>query len=513
MCMRTCPPGLLLVGIKICRRQKGIADMLFNSYYFIFLFLPIALAGYYFFNYVNQNRLANIFLIGMSLWFYGYFNISYLTIICCSIIANFLIAKIMEYFSESQRVKKSVLFLGICANIAVIFYFKYYDFFLENMNALFHQSFELKNILLPLGISFFTFQQLSYLVDSSRGETKGYSFDEYALFVSFFPQLIAGPIVLHSETIPQFRKPENRRINYRNFSKGIYIFALGLFKKVIIADTFGKSVDYGFLIVPSLNTLETFLISFCYMFQLYFDFSGYCDMAIGISAMFNIELPQNFNSPYQADSITDFWDRWHMSLTRFLKTYIYFPLGGNRRGQIRTYVNIMIVFLISGIWHGANWTFVLWGALHGILNCLNRIFRGQWSKLCKPIRWGTTFLAVDFLWIIFRADNIGTAKTYFKQLFAFTGFQIREELLTGFCLTEFAFLEERIPVLQYLAAHITGFYLWFFLLAAFITVLFLKNSRELVFKPTIGKSVITVICMLWSVLSLAGISAFLYFNF
>lgn len=487
--------------------------MLFNSYYFIFLFLPVALAGYYFLNYVNQYRIANIFLIGMSLWFYGYFNASYLLIICCSIIANFLIAKIMEYFSEKQPLKRAVLILGICANIAVIFYFKYFDFFLENINAVFRQSFELKHILLPLGISFFTFQQLSYLVDSWRGETKGYSFDEYALFVSFFPQLIAGPIVLHSETIPQFRKPENRGINYVNFSRGMYIFALGLFKKVLIADTFGKMVDYGFLIVPSLNTLEAFLVSLCYMFQLYFDFSGYCDMATGISAMFNIDLPQNFNSPYKADSITDFWDRWHMSLTRFLKTYIYFPLGGNRKGKIRTYVNIMIVFLVSGIWHGANWTFVLWGALHGALNCLNRVFRRQWSKLCKPIRQGATFLAVDFLWIIFRADNIGTARSYFKQLFALTGFQIRKELLSGFQLEEFTFLEEKIPALQYLSAHITGFYLWLFLLAAFVIVLCFQNNQKAEFKPTAGKSVITVVCMLWSVLSLAGISAFLYFNF
>ena len=200
--------------------------MLFNYYYFIFLFLPIALAVYYVINYVNQNRAANIFLIIMSLWFYGYFNPSYLPIICGSIVVNFLLAKAMEYFSEKPGIKKSILISGLFINIAVIFYFKYFDFFLENINTLFRQSFELKNILLPLGISFFTFQQISYLVDSYRGETKGYSFDEYALFVSFFPQLIAGPIVLHNETIPQFRKPENRRINYENFSSGMYIFAL-----------------------------------------------------------------------------------------------------------------------------------------------------------------------------------------------------------------------------------------------------------------------------------------------
>lgn len=487
--------------------------MLFNSYIFIFLFLPIALAGYYALNYVNQYRAANLFLIGMSLWFYGYFNASYLLIICGSIIANFLIAKTMEHYAQKQAIKKLVLLFGICGNIAVIFYFKYFNFFLENINALFRVSFELKNILLPLGISFFTFQQLSYLIDSYRGETKDYAFDEYALFVSYFPQLIAGPIVLHNETIPQFRKPENRRILYQNFSKGMYIFALGLFKKVIIADTFGKAADYGFLVVPTLNTLEAFLVSLCYMFQLYFDFSGYCDMAIGIGDMFNIELPANFNSPYKAVSITDFWERWHMSLTRFLRFYIYIPLGGNRNGKIRTYVNVMIVFLISGIWHGANWTFILWGILHGILSCLNRMFQKPWSKLCKPIRWLATFLLVDGLWILFRADNIATAKSFLRQLLHLSGFTVREELTACFRLEEFAFLENRISFLQNMAGHMNGFYLWLFLLAAFIAVLFLKNSKELDFKPTIGRSFLTVLFMLWSVMSLAGISTFLYFNF
>lgn len=487
--------------------------MLFNSYYFIFLFLPIALTGYYILNYVNQYRAANVFLIGMSLWFYGYFHVSYLLIICGSITANFFLARMMEHFFEKPSLKKCILVLGICSNTAVIFYFKYYNFFLENINALFKQSFELKKILLPLGISFFTFQQLSYLVDSYRGETKGYTFDEYALFVSFFPQLIAGPIVLHSETIPQFRKPENRRIIYSNFSKGMYIFSLGLFKKVIIADTFSKAVDFGFSAISTLNTPEAFLVSLCYTFQLYFDFSGYCDMAVGIGNMFNIKLPENFNSPYKALSITEFWERWHMSLTRFLRTYIYIPLGGNRKGKIRTYVNIMIVYLVSGIWHGANWTFIIWGILHGLLNCLNRVFHKKWSKLCKPIRWFATFLTVNFLWIIFRAENISAAKAFFKRLLAFNGFRLRKELTDCFRLVEFTFLEKRISVLQYVSTQITGFYLWLFLSAAFIIVLLFKNSGETEFKPTIGKSLLTVLCMLWSVLSLSGISVFLYFNF
>lgn len=487
--------------------------MLFNSYYFIFLFLPIALIGYYALNYVNLYRAAGIYLIGMSLWFYGYFNISYLLILIGSIIANFFFAKLMTYFSGKPSLQKSILIFGICANIAVIFTFKYFNFFLENINALFQTSFIPKNILLPLGISFFTFQQISFLVDSCRGETKDYTFDEYALFVSFFPQLIAGPVVLHKETIPQFRDLKKRRILYPNFSKGMYLFALGLFKKMIIADTFGRAADYGFPAVLSLNTLEAFIVSLCYMFQLYFDFSGYCDMAAGLGYLFNITLPQNFNSPYKAASIIEFWERWHMSLTRFLRTYIYFPLGGNRKGRFRTYVNIMTVYLVSGIWHGANWTFIVWGILHGLCSCLNRIFLRQWMKLCKPIRWLITFLTVDLLTIFFRADHLITAKNFFRRLFRFTGFSLRPELTDCFRLQEFIFLEKHIPLLQSLQTHFAGLYLWLFLLAAFLVVLFLKNSDETDFKPTPGRSLVTVLCMLWSILSLEGISTFLYFNF
>lgn len=419
----------------------------------------------------------------------------------------------MEKLKCKQLLKKITLIGGVCANIAVIFYFKYFDFFLENINAIFAKSFELKNIVLPLGISFFTFQQISYLVDSYRGETQGYAFNEYALFVSFFPQLIAGPIVLHSEMIPQFRCRKNRHLVPQNFSKGMYIFALGLFKKVIIADTFGKAVTFGFGTIETLSSMEALIVSLSYTFQLFFDFSGYCDMAIGIGYMFNVELPQNFNSPYQATSITDFWSRWHMSLTRFLKTYIYIPLGGNRKGKLRTYINIMIVYLISGIWHGANWTFILWGVLHGVLNCLNRLLKKPWEKLGKVTQWGITFMLVNMLWILFRADNISSAILFIKEMCCLSDFAIRDQLYYCFNLPEFSFLEEKIPIFSLLPSRITGFYLWFFILGAFFIVLNFRNSKEIAFKPTIISSLLTVILTLWSVVSLTGISTFLYFNF
>lgn len=487
--------------------------MLFNSYIFIFLFLPVTLIGYYIINHLNLYRVANVFLIAMSLWFYGYFNQSYLIIISGSIIANFLISKGLGRLVQNTIFKKIILIIGLLANVAVIFYFKYFDFFLENVNIIFDKSFELKNIVLPLGISFFTFQQLSYLVDSYKGETRNYSFDAYALFVSFFPQLIAGPIVLHHEIIPQFKQQKKRHLLPQNFSKGMYIFAIGLFKKVIIADTFGRAVSYGFGTIETLSSMEALVVSLSYTFQLFFDFSGYCDMAMGIGYMFNIELPQNFNSPYKATSITDFWGRWHMTLTRFLTTYIYIPLGGNRKGKIRTYINIMIVFLVSGIWHGANWTFILWGFLHGFFNCLNRLFRKSWEQLEKVTQWGITFMIINMLWILFRADNISSAVLFIKEICCLSSFTISDGLYNCFNLTDFLFLEEKIPFLHFLFSKITGFNLWFFIFGAFFVVLNFRNNKEVEFKPTILTSLLTVIFMLWSVVSFTGISTFLYFDF
>lgn len=487
--------------------------MLFNSYIFILVFLPLTLAGYYFLNHFKRYRAANLFMIAMSLWFYGYFNKSYLLIICGSIVINFLTAKSMQNIKQKPKSQKILLGGGILANIAIIFYFKYYDFFISNINTAFKSSFELKNIILPLGISFFTFQQISYLIDSYREETKEYTFDEYALFVTFFPQLIAGPIVLHSEVLPQFKKKENRIFISQNFSKGMYIFAIGLFKKVLIADTFGKAVSYGFGTIASLSSMEAILVSLSYTFQLYFDFSGYCDMAIGIGHMFNIDLPQNFNSPYKADSIIIFWERWHMSLTRFLRTYIYIPLGGNRKGSVRTYINIMIVYLVSGIWHGANWTFILWGAFHGILNCLNRLCQKSWERLGYITRWGVTFMTVNVLWILFRAENISSALLFIKRMFCLSDFSIRQDLYNCFQLRELELIGENVPGLNYIVSAIKGFDLWMFILGAFFIVLNFRNSKEIIFKPTAARSFITVIFIFWSIISFTGVSAFLYFDF
>ena len=489
--------------------------MLFNSYIFIFLFLPLALLGYFLLNHRKQFRAANAFLILMSLWFYGYFNPRYLLILCLSILCNYALSRGMARAGR-KGLRRFLLILGILGNLGTIFFFKYYDFFITTVNSVFSRNFNLRHILLPLGISFFTFQQISYLVDSYRGETAGYRFLDYALFVSFFPQLVAGPIVLHSEMIPQLQDAEKRRFCWNNLGHGMFLFAVGLSKKVLLADVLGKAVDWGFGGLDTLyamSAVDAILVSLCYSFQLYFDFSGYCDMAMGIARMFNLQLPQNFNSPYKALSPMDFWARWHMSLTRFLRNYIYIPLGGSRKGKFRTYANVMIVFLISGLWHGANWTFVLWGGLHGAANCLNRAGKAVWDRLHTVTRWILTFSLTNLLWVIFRADSVEHAVRFIVHMVRMDETWISKALLRQFDLVEFSFLEEFIPPLASLAGKITGLHMSLLLLGSLFLVLNGKNSSELAEGLTLRRGIATVLLLTWSVLSLSGLHTFLYFNF
>ncbi len=270
-------------------------------------------------------------------------------------------------------------------------------------------------------------------------------------------------------------------------------------------------MTWGFSNVSGIGALEAWIVSLSYTFQLYFDFSGYCDMAIGIGCMMNIDLPQNFNSPYKALSIPEFWARWHMTLTRFLRTYIYFPLGGSRRGTVRTYANIMIVFLASGIWHGANWTFIVWGLLHGVLNCLTRIFKRPYEKLNTVTQWMITFFFVNVLWVVFRADSLSQAGEFIMHMLFSPNLGISSELADCFMLVEFTQLLQMIP--ESVFYYVSNYGIWIFLSLALFAVLNLKNSKEIIFKPTFVRSALTVVFMFWSIISLSGVSEFLYFNF
>ena len=334
------------------------------------------------------------------------------------------------------------------------------------------------------------------------------------LFVTFFPQLIAGPIVLHDEMIPQFRDITKKKMDSDSLAQGIYIFSIGLFKKVIIADTFGRAVAWGYAdTTMNITSMEMLIVSLSYTFQIYFDFSGYCDMALGISQMFNMTLPVNFNSPYQAISIIDFWKRWHMSLTRFLTNYIYIPLGGNRKGKIRTYINIMVVFLVSGIWHGANWTFIAWGLLHGFFNCLNRLFNDAWNRLHVVMQWLITFVLVNFLWIFFRASSVKVALSKIKTIVSLQDLSMRDDLFQCFNLAELIEIEKRSNFMESLSYHISGINMWIFLGMALVIVLNMKNCNERKMKISIGSMIGTIVILVWSIMALSGISTFLYFNF
>jgi len=353
---------------------------------------------------------AKGFLVFASLFFYSWWNISYLPLILSSMLFNYVIGNSLnENFKKVQLHKKSLLIFGITANLLLLGYFKYADFFILNINNIANSNIELLHLALPLAISFFTFQQIAYLVDSYRAETAEYDFLNYALFVTFFPQLIAGPIVHHKEMMPQFASKYNLVKNYKNIAIGIFVFSIGLFKKVVIADTFSLWAINGFDKAQTLNLIEAWATSLSYTFQLYFDFSGYTDMAIGAALLFNIKLPINFNSPYKAKDIQDFWRRWHITLSRFLRDYIYIPLGGNRVSEFRVYGNLMITFILGGFWHGAGWTFIFWGFLHGGALVVYRVWKSLGYTMNSILAWFITFNFINIAWIFFRAKEFDDA--------------------------------------------------------------------------------------------------------
>ncbi|MEE9543666.1 MAG: MBOAT family protein, partial [Thermodesulfobacteriota bacterium] len=399
--------------------------MLFNSHIFIFLFLPITLAGFFLIGKTWNHRYATIWLTIASLFFYGWWNPVYLILIVFSIIFNFYAGSRLARATQGEKIKrpKALLVFSIGVNIALIAYFKYANFFVDNLNSVLGTEFFISAIVLPLAISFFTFQQVAFLIDSYRAETREYDFQSYALFVTFFPQLIAGPIVHHKDMMPQFAKEPERGLGYANLSIGLTIFSLGLFKKVVLADGIALFATPVFSAAGAGDTLSFFTAwtgALSYTFQLYFDFSGYSDMAVGIGTAFGIRLPLNFSSPYKATNIIDFWRRWHITLSTFFRDYVYFPLGGSRETTARTLFNLIITMLLGGLWHGAGWTFVFWGFLHGVYLAINHGWRmARRSLLGHDLEKSTlagrvtgtiiTFLAVVVSWVFFRADSFTSA--------------------------------------------------------------------------------------------------------
>jgi alginate O-acetyltransferase complex protein AlgI len=406
--------------------------MLFNSLQFIFLFFPIVVLGFYLIGQYSREG-AVLWLCSASLYFFCQWNVHYLWLLLLSITVNYGFGYGIAHLSKAKA--RAVLVTALGFNLLLLGYYKYAGFFAETMHQAFGATWSLGQIIMPLGISFFTFTQIAFLVDSYRGKVKEHNFYHYILFVTYFPHLIAGPILHHTQMMPQFRLKDTYRINWENNAKGLMMFIIGFAKKILLADYFATIATPIFELANSGITPlmgESWMGVFAYSLQLYFDFSGYCDMAIGISLFLNIRLPFNFNSPYKSFDIIEFWRRWHMTLSAFLRDYLYIPLGGNRHGDARRYLNVLITMLIGGLWHGAGWTFVIWGGLHGGYLAVNHAFRDirhgrvtkntnqdttiQRTNFKSTVRWiepllssGITFLAVSIAWVFFRSPDLSTA--------------------------------------------------------------------------------------------------------
>jgi len=385
--------------------------MLFHSLDYLLVFLPAVLLVYF-----TLNRFASyspvystagkIWLVLASFYFYCQLVPAYGLLLLVSILGNYTLGCLTH---RSLQHKAKWLGMGILFNLGLLFYYKYANFFADNLAAFTGWQLDLVKIALPLGISFFTFTQLAYLVDVYRRQAHEYNLIHYFLFVTYFPHLIAGPILHHKEMMPQFADAANNAVNWKNIYQGMFLFSLGLFKKVMVADTFAQWANAGFDAERVLVFHEAWATSLSYSLQIYFDFSGYTDMALGAALMFNIRLPLNFNSPYKAVNIQDFWRRWHMTLSRWLRDYVYIPLGGNRSGISKACFYLGLTFLLGGLWHGANWTFVVWGALHGVAAITHKLWQRQGFSMGNIPGLLLTFLFVNVAWVFFRADNVADA--------------------------------------------------------------------------------------------------------
>ncbi|MDH5509115.1 MAG: MBOAT family protein [Nitrospinota bacterium] len=410
--------------------------MLFNSYSFIFLYLPIVFIGMFWLG-RHSHRLAALWLGVGSLTFYAVWDARFVLLLLASVVFNYGAGYWISVNRGSDKIGRSYhsLVAAISANLILLGYFKYSNFFVLSINQIFESQFQGASLILPLGISFFTFTQIAFLVDAYRGIAREYNFTSYLLFVTYFPHLIAGPVLHHKQMMPQFSDPKTYLINTENVSAGLAIFVLGLSKKVLIADRLAgyaspvfKAASHG----AELMFAEAWIGALAYTLQLYFDFSGYSDMAIGLSLLFNVRMPLNFDSPYKATNIIDFWRRWHMTLSAFLRDYLYFTLGGNRKGKARRYVNLMATMLLGGLWHGAGWTFVVWGGLHGVYLMINHGWRsfkarmglGEGGGLARLGSAALTFFAVVIAWVFFRADSFKSAWVILSGMAGFNGLSL-----------------------------------------------------------------------------------------
>jgi len=520
--------------------------MLFNSYIFIFMFLPVTMAVFFMIGARNHHRVAIAWLVAASIFYYGWWNPKYVALLVASILVNFALGALISSESRSLFHRKVMMIAGVGINLALLGYYKYANFFVENLNASIGTAIEQAPIILPLAISFFTFQQVAYLVDAYQGKTREYNFLHYCLFVTFFPQLIAGPIVHHREMLPQFGCESTYKFNSGFFTAGCTLFFLGLFKKVILADGIAEfstpvfdAASYGTL----LTIFEAWGGALAYSFQLYFDFSAYSDMAVGIGLMFGVRLPLNFYSPYKATNIIDFWRRWHITLSRFLRDYLYFPLGGNRKGVARRYINLFITMLLGGLWHGAGWTFVLWGAVHGFYLSINHAWHalrrslghdieGEGGRSGRILARTITFIAVVLAWVLFRSENMDAAMTMYGAMFGFNGISLPESLLGRIALQdELIALGFQFNGMFGNMVFKVGGIVWLVVLACIVWLLpnlqdwigsngalrehtaWKQGTTRMVWAPNTRWAIVAGLATGMAILGLSRVSEFLYFQF
>ncbi len=490
--------------------------MVFHSHTFILYFLPVLLIGYHILNHFGKFRLSMLFLGLMSLWFYGAADFRFVPILLASVVVNYFIHRMILRAPTSQVAARICLILGIAFNLSALAYFKYFGFVLANLSLITKHNYVTDHIILPIGISFYTFQQVSFLVDTFHHEIeRPYDFLHYFTYMVYFPKLSEGPISSHNDLIPQLMDPDRKRLNWDNLAQGFYGFSLGLGKKMILADAFGKAADWGFSHVSELGGLNAFIVTLAFTLQIYFDFSGYCDMASGISKMMNIDLPDNFNAPYKALNLQDFWRRWHITLNGFFTKYVYIPLGGNRKGRVRTYINIMVVFSLSGLWHGANWHFVIWGLGHGLLLILYLHFKRHFDQMHPVLCWFITFNLVNILWVFFRT-GVSDAVTILKQIARMDAvYPISKELTNAFSIpiydrlvTFLSFPDIRLYLPEF--SLLGTFSVAFIILLGFDTTINRMKRFSASSKRAVPAMVFSAFLFTYCILNMNGVTQFIY---
>ena len=482
----------------------------FNSFAFVAGFLPLALLGFFFLGRYRDSRPAKVWLLAVSLAWYAVADLPQIVLLLASVALNFLAGDVLAREGVSEPRRRRMLVLAVVANVAGLAVFKYSGFAIVNLNALLGTSLAVPALGLPPGISFLTFLQIAFLVDRYRRTAPRAAPLDYALFVTFFPKIMVGPITRQQEIVPQLDTRALARPNYRDLSIGTFLLFLGLFKKVVLADALARWANAGFADSAPLTLIEAWATSLSYTFQLYFDFSGYTDMAIGIGLMFNIRIPPNFLSPYKALDLQDFWRRWHITLSRFLRDYVYIPLGGNRGGEVLTYRNLVLTFLIGGIWHGAGWTFMAWGLLHGIGVAIHRGWSSRGLRLPRAVAWFVTFQYVNFCWVFFRAPDFPSALRVLRGMLGLDGLVLHEALRGP--LAELAAVGFRFGPWPSLPAPGSALLL---LAGSALLVLATPNSMELSerFRFDLRHKLATIALAVTSLMSLTHVSEFVYTQF